>query len=120
MHEFAIGEALVTAVLTELDALDPPPSRLLSARVVVGAMRQVVPEYLAFAYEVLTRDTPAAGSALLVEHVPITARCDACGWEGALELGIFLCQACGSPTLTQLTGMELYLAKLEVTFDDPA
>jgi hydrogenase nickel incorporation protein HypA/HybF len=119
MHEFAIGEALVQAVLAELAALQPP-ARLVSVRVVVGAMRQVVPEYLDFAYEVLTRDTPAAGSALIVEAQPITARCDACDWEGALEPGIFLCPGCAGTQLTQVTGMELHLDKLEVEYDDPA
>lgn len=119
MHEFAIGEALVQAVLTELAAVEPP-GRLISVRVVVGAMRQVVPEYLDFAYEVLTRDTPAAGSALVVSLQPITARCEACGWDGELEPGIFLCQACAGTQLTQLTGMELYLDKLEVECDDRA
>jgi hydrogenase nickel incorporation protein HypA/HybF len=120
MHEFAIGETLVHAVLTELAAVEPPPARLLSARVVVGAMRQVVPDYLQFAYEVLTKETPAAGSTLCVEARPITARCQACDWQGELELGIFLCGACGAPNLTQLTGMELYLDRLEVEYDDGA
>ncbi|HOF88283.1 MAG TPA: hydrogenase maturation nickel metallochaperone HypA [Armatimonadota bacterium] len=120
MHEFAIGEALVSAVLSELAAVQPPPARLTRVRVVVGAMRQVVPEYLEFAYEVLTQETPAAGSALEIRALPITVRCHACHWEGTVELGVFLCGACGAADLAPLTGMELYLDQLEVEHDDPA
>lgn len=116
MHEFAIGEELVKTVLEELGRLSPP-CRLRTARVVVGAMRRVIPEHLRFAYEVMTRDTPAAGSSLAITVVPVTALCLDCGWEGQVDEMLFLCKNCGAVNLKTLQGMELFLDQLEVEDD---
>jgi hydrogenase nickel incorporation protein HypA/HybF len=118
MHEFAIGEELVKAVLGEMERLTPPPRNLRSVRVVVGALRRVSPEHLRFAYEVLTRDTPAAGAALEVTMVPVTALCRDCGWQGEIDEMLFLCQDCGAANLQTLQGMELFLDRLEVEYSD--
>lgn len=118
MHEFAIGEELVKAVLGEMGRLTPPPRNLRSVRVVVGALRRVSPEHLRFAYEVLTRDTPAGGAALEVTTVPVTALCRDCGWQGEIDEMLFLCQDCGAANLKTLQGMELFLDRLEVEYSD--
>ena len=119
MHEFGIGEELVKAVLEEMNRLVPPPRALQRVRVVVGALRRVTPEHLLFAYEVLTRDTPAAGSALDVVLMPVTVSCRNCGWQGETNDMIFICHDCGGTDLQTLHGMELYLDRLEVEENDP-
>lgn len=118
MHEFAIGEELVKAVLGEVARLKPPPRTVQSVRVVVGALRRVSPEHLLFAYEVLTRDTPAAGSALEIAVAPVTASCRDCGWRGRIDDWMFICHDCGAANLETLHGMELHLDRLEVEYDD--
>lgn len=118
MHEFAIGEELVKAVLEEMKRLTRPPRNLRSVGVVVGALRQLSPEHLRFAYEVLTRDTPAAGSALEITTMPVTALCRDCGWQGEIDGMPFLCQDCGAVNLQTLHGMELFLDRLEVEYSD--
>jgi hydrogenase nickel incorporation protein HypA/HybF len=121
MHEFSICETLVTAVLDELDRLNADgPHRLLKTRVVAGRLRQIVPENLKFAYEVLTADTPAAGSALEVRITAAVARCGACGWEGEMEDFLVRCGRCGGTDIEWRSGMELYLDTLEVDTDAPA
>ena len=115
MHEFAIGEELVRAVLEEQARVTP--GRLTGVRVVVGALRQVIPQHLAFAYEVLTRDTPADESTLEIVQEPVTATCRACGWHGQLDDLPFLCPQCDALDLERHNGMELYLDRLEVEYD---
>ena len=119
MHEFSICERIVEAVLGELADLQRPCARLCNARVVVGGLHQIVPDYLSFAYDVLTRDTAAEGSALQICVTPVVARCRTCDWEGEIDLPIFRCAACQSLNLDMLRGKELYLEHLEVE-DDPA
>lgn len=116
MHEFSIAEALVKAVAEELAKLEPPPGRLKRVRVVIGDMRQVVPDTLAFAYETLVKDTPATGSVLEIQPQPITARCRDCSWAGKIEGHVFCCKECDSANVEILTGKELYLSNLE--FDE--
>lgn len=119
MHEFGIGEELVSAVVTELGRFTPPP-RLRSVRVVVGGLRQIVPENLAFAYDVLSRDTAAAGSELEIVELPLRGECTGCGWQGDIRDAVFQCDACGAFTIRTLGGMELYLDALEIEQEEPA
>ncbi|MHB0936921.1 MAG: hydrogenase maturation nickel metallochaperone HypA/HybF [Armatimonadota bacterium] len=113
MHEFGIGQELVAAVVSELGRFTPPP-RLQKVRVVVGGLRQVIPDNLLFAYEVLSRDTPAAGSVLEIETLPLRGECADCGWQGEITLPVFQCGACRAYAVRTLGGMELYLDSLEI------
>lgn len=115
MHEFSICESIVRAVLEELQRHGGPDRvRLVSARIVVGRLRQIVPETLRFAYEVFTRETAAAGSALEIRTVPATAECRACGWKGEISGAAFVCESCGGVDLDARGGTELHLESLEV------
>ena len=118
MHEFGICERIVEGVLEELNRVDPPP-RLIKSRLVVGRLHQLIPEHMRFAYEVLTRDTPAAGSELEVIVKPITGRCRACGWEGEIEPPFFRCGECKERAIETIGGRELYLDSLEIETDEP-
>jgi len=113
MHEFGIGQELVAAVVSELERFSLSP-RLHKVRVVVGGLRQIIPDNLLFAYEVLSRDTPAAGSALEIETLPPRGECAECGWQGEIALPVFQCGACGAFAVRTLGGMELYLESLEI------
>jgi len=114
MHELSICQSLVGAVIEELGRARPAPGRLVAARIVVGALHQVVPENMTFAYEILTRDTMAAGSRLDIRWVPVSAKCHSCGWSGGIEVPLFLCASCNSGDLELLTGRELFLENLEI------
>ena len=117
MHELAIGESLVETVVDEMGRLDPP-RRLVRVRVVAGALRQIVPEYLMFAYEQLSKGTLAEGSALELVRRPVTCTCSACGWRGERADGVFRCEECGSTDVEMTGGTELYLESLEVDDDE--
>lgn len=90
------------------------PGAVEQVTVAAGALRQITPDSLALYYELLTRDTPAAGSRLQVRQVPITARCRACGWEGPVELPVFRCGGCNDPGIDVLTGRELLVESMQV------
>ncbi|MCX6995739.1 MAG: hydrogenase maturation nickel metallochaperone HypA [Kiritimatiellaeota bacterium] len=114
MHEISICQNLVAAVLEELTRRQVPPGALRAVGVVAGQQHQLVPEALVFAYELLTKNTPAAGARLDLRLLPLEARCPACGWRGALAPPVFLCGACGQAGIELLGGHELYLESLEV------
>ena len=114
MHEFSICEGVVDAALEEMRKLDPPPARLRRARIVAGALRQIVPDAMTFAFEVLTKGTPAEGATLEIVNSPITARCRECGWQGEIQDMRFQCSACGAVALALTGGDELYLESLEI------
>jgi hydrogenase nickel incorporation protein HypA/HybF len=113
MHEVSICQGLVKVVLDELTQRAIGAGRLKRVRVVAGQLHQLVPDSLTFAYELLTRDTPAAGSQLDLRMPPLLAQCPGCGWNGAIEPPVFLCEACGAGV--EITGGdELFVEALEI------
>lgn len=116
MHEMSICQGIVEAVVEEMGRLDPPPERLIRVRVVVGALHQIVPEYLCDAWKLLTSDTPAAGSELELAFKPVRGRCRAgdCGWEGEITPPIFQCPTCEAFDIELESGKELYLDRMEI------
>ncbi len=117
MHEFAICQQIVTAAVAEVERLDPQPTRVASIRVVIGALHQIVPDYLQGAYEVLTKETGLAGSALELCFLPVTVQCGDCGWIGPIDPPVFSCGQCGEFHVDVQQGQELYLDRLEVEND---
>ncbi len=118
MHEYSMAKGLVEAVMGEVAAMRPRPRRVLRVRVSVGELRQVVPEFFRDAFRRLAQDTVAAGSELVLETVPLRARCRECGWEGRIRPDEFRCGGCGSWDIELTAGMELALTGLRVEFDE--
>ena len=114
MHEVSICQGLVRVVLDELTQRAIGAGRLKRVCVVAGQMHQLVPDALTFAYELLTRDTPAAGSQLELRVPPLDATCKNCGWRGAIEPPVFLCTVCGAGVAIN-GGDELFVEELEIS-----
>ena len=111
MHELSIARQLLDIVAEA--AAQHELKRVRRLRVVVGALGNVVPEALEFAFDVAGEGTIAAGAELEIVEVPVTVRCNACSAESRLEDFAFLCPACGSLDVTVLKGNELYLDSIE-------
>jgi len=115
MHEFSICEQIVQHVLKCLQQI--PSARLISVKVVIGCFRQVHPEYLIDAYNILTKGTKAEGSVLHVEISFAHAKCKQCGWQGKLNSITYTCTECGAQQLEFNGGMECYIESLEISED---
>ena len=83
-------------------------------RVRIGDLAGVVQEALEFAWEALAEGTPAAGSKLAIERVPIACYCETCAKEFAARAMAYRCPACGKPSATLRRGRELELISIEV------
>jgi hydrogenase nickel incorporation protein HypA/HybF len=120
MHELAVAQAIVAAA--ERHAEGRPVSVV---RVRVGRLRQVVPEYLSFYFEVASKETICEGAELEWERVPSLLRCSACGaeWDPApppaREQGQlivrFRCPECESADHQVVSGDELVVESIDVT-----
>jgi hydrogenase nickel incorporation protein HypA/HybF len=109
VHELSIAEAVVG--VAERHAAG---RRVGAVDVRVGALRQVVPSALEFAFEVVTQGTTLEGAELRIETVPAVGRCGACGAEGQLDWFPFACEACGSVDMELVSGEELLVEAIEV------
>jgi hydrogenase nickel incorporation protein HypA/HybF len=114
MHELSIAEALVDIVERHARG-----RRVVEVEVRAGALRQVVPDALAFAFELVARGTVADGARLVLDEVPAAGRCRRCGAETEQDAFPLACGACGSWELDVTRGEELCVEAL-VCDDEPA
>ncbi|MGN6380648.1 MAG: hydrogenase maturation nickel metallochaperone HypA [Gaiellales bacterium] len=109
MHELAIAEALVDVVCEHAAG-----RRVERVEVRVGHLRQVVPEALEFAFELVARETVAEGAELAIERVPVRIACNACGAESELDWFPLACTRCAGMDVEVIAGQELTVEALEV------
>ena len=110
MHELSVCGAIADIV-----------SRYAAGRAVrvinvrVGQLRQIVPDTLAYCWELVSAQTPLAGSRISVESVPARLRCRACGHVtdvGAVP--VFACGGCGGFDAEVVSGEEFLVTSLEL------
>ena len=120
MHELSVVQAIVATA--ERHAGGRP---VAVVRVRVGRLRQVVPEYLGFYFEVASKETICEGAELEWERVDSRLACSECGaeWDPAPpparsgdELIVrFRCPECESADHRVVSGDELAVESLDVT-----
>ena len=109
MHELSIAGFVLDVALQNAAG-----QRVTRVELQVGRLRQVVPDALSFAFELLARGTAAEGATLAIEDVGIVGACRACGEESP-QAGLPLrCAACGGLALAVLRGEELSVQWLEL------
>jgi hydrogenase nickel incorporation protein HypA/HybF len=108
MHELSLCQAIAERVSSRAD-----PGSLRRVVVRVGHLRQVVPDALAFSWQVLTDGTELDGCELEIEHVPATVHCAACDLTTTLDTPVLACRHCGSVSVELRTGEELLIVSLE-------
>lgn len=111
MHEFTLIKNIFDVIIKS--AKDNNLHRITVVRLKVGALRQVVPEFLQFAFEIAAKDTIAAGAKLEVEYIPITVLCRSCGARSTVSEHTYLCSRCESSDLEILTGKEVVIDSIE-------
>lgn len=80
----------------------------------VGRMRQIEPEVFAFAFASASEGTNIEGAEISMIEMPIIFRCHNCKASSDTEDFRFVCPACGSSDVDQLSGMEFVIESIEV------
>lgn len=113
MHELSIVSSVVESVTETLEKY--PGARVIEVRLKVGALAAVIEDSLQFCYGIAIEDTPLAGSRLVVNLVPVSVHCAACGADGPIEsLRSFRCPSCGEPASDIRHGRELEIEAIEI------
>ena len=113
MHELSIAQSVVSTVRGALGE-----RRVLAVTLRVGPLAGVQPEALAFGWDVVTHGTSLAGSRLVVERVPVAARCSRCDAESEhVTPPPLRCPACDATCLPLGDGRTLEVGSVEVEDD---
>ncbi len=105
MHEFSIAEAIVRTSEEVLRANGGGKAEKVHLR--IGELRQVVPDALTFAFDILKEDTLLADASLEWETAPAQVRCRSCGTEYHPRDVFWECPSCGAIGAEVVAGEEL-------------
>jgi hydrogenase nickel incorporation protein HypA/HybF len=108
MHELGVALELVDALADRAGG-----ARVQRVVLEVGVLSSVLPDALAFCFELATRGTPVEGAHLELRAVPGHARCRSCGAELRPERMAARC-GCGAYDLEWLSGEALEIVEMEV------
>jgi hydrogenase nickel incorporation protein HypA/HybF len=111
MHEFGIIQNIFK-VIEDVAA----KNQLRSVNKVVlriGGLRQVVPEFLRFAFETISKGTIAENAELIITEVPIKVKCHACAKEYVVKQRIYVCPECNEGKCEVLSGKEIMVESIE-------
>ncbi len=111
MHEFSIMQNLLKII--EKEAKANSLSKVNGITVKIGKLRQVVPEFIEFAFATIAKDTIADGAKLNIESIPITIHCEKCNKDYPVIEDTYTCPDCDSLDIKVITGKEIILASIE-------
>ncbi|UKY54413.1 hydrogenase maturation nickel metallochaperone HypA [Streptomyces inhibens] len=111
MHEMSIALAIVDQV--ESAARPAGATTVSGVRLQVGELAGVVPDALAFSFELACAGTVLEGAELVTERVSARARCGACAdtWPVGMPPQLS-CPGCGGATAELLSGRELQIVSV--------
>jgi hydrogenase nickel incorporation protein HypA/HybF len=114
VHELSVSSAVVDTVVRHAAG-----RKVTGVHLRVGRLRQVVPDSLAFYFEIVSRDTVCEGAVLEQELVPARLRCEDCGTEWEAQAAAFRCPACAGAAVEVVSGDELEVETIDVETETP-
>lgn len=105
MHELALSRSIVELV-TESAARENM-RKVTRIVVEIGAGAAVEPSSLSFCFDIAARQTVAEGAVLVIDEVPLRAKCLHCGCRFSPGALYDACPDCGSHERDWLGGQEL-------------
>jgi hydrogenase nickel incorporation protein HypA/HybF len=109
VHELSLCSAIADTVISNAGG------RTVSCvRVRIGAYRQVVPDTLAFCWEMQTAGTELAECELVLTTVSAVVACNTCGEPTTLDSPILLCGSCDGADVRLVAGEEFLIESIDV------
>lgn len=117
MHEMGIAMEVIDIVRASIPE-DAVGARVARINLKIGKLSAVVPESLRFCFNVATEGTELEGTELVIDEVPVEARCNQCGHQWVVEQPVFICPGCQARGIDLLSGRELDIDSIELLEED--
>ena len=108
MHELAITQSVVDTIAERTSG-----AQVTLVRLDIGKLSGVVPDAVAFCFDLVANGTPLEGAKLEISEPSGQAHCRTCSTEFEIDSLILLCP-CGSADVDVLAGRELAIRSVEV------
>lgn len=111
MHELAVTQSLLELALKHARATNAV--RITDIHIVMGELSTNVDDSVQFYWDLIAKDTPAAGATLHFKRIPAELQCQACHASFPPD-DEYLCPQCGGAQLKVIAGEEFYLDAIDV------
>lgn len=113
MHELPVTQGILDVILKA--AAGNQARRISAVHLVVGELSSIVDDSVQFYFDVLSRDTIAAGAALHFRRIAATATCRDCAHTYAMRAPLDpACPRCGGTHVQVSGGREFYVESIDV------
>jgi hydrogenase nickel incorporation protein HypA/HybF len=110
MHELSLAGAIAGIVTRAAGG-----RAVTAVDIDCGALRQVVPDTLAYCWGLVVEATPLAGADLRIRQIPATLACRDCGADTVVDrLPLLRCQHCQSVNVSLTSGEEFLVRSIDV------
>lgn len=113
MHEYPVTQGILHVAIAS--AQQNNASRITDIHLVIGALASIVDDSVQFYFDILSRDTLAAGAALHFRREPAQATCWDCGHAFSVEPPLpTACPSCDGGRLHVSGGREFFVESIEI------
>jgi hydrogenase nickel incorporation protein HypA/HybF len=109
VHELSICNSMIGIVREHAAGRE-----VRAVHVRIGAMRQIVPDTLAYCWSLVTEQSDLEGAELRVERIPAKIRCTGCGHEQVLDALAMVCTSCSGHAVDLVEGDEFLITSLDL------
>ena len=112
MHELSITQSILSTVLEQAEVNHA--DTITKVNITLGELSGIVDECVKFYFELLSKDTIAAGASLFFDRPPTKLRCRKCSNTFSPDNHSWVCPSCGDPSIEIVSGRECYISSIEV------
>jgi hydrogenase nickel incorporation protein HypA/HybF len=112
MHELSVTQSIINISCQEAEKHEA--EKVKEIKILVGELSGLIPESIQYYFDIASRGTRVEGAKLNIEKVPISVKCNDCGFEAAMDRNSYCCKNCGSLNIKIVKGTEFLIQSLEV------
>jgi hydrogenase nickel incorporation protein HypA/HybF len=112
MHELSVTQSLLEIALRHAERAGA--RQIIRLNLVIGELSSIVDDSVQFYWDIVSRDTIAAGAELHFERVPGTLRCLGCDHAFPLNDRDYTCPMCGGAQVVAAGGDDFRLDSIEI------
>ncbi len=112
MHEVSVAQNIVEIVIMESEKAEA--EKVTQVILSIGSLAGIENEALLFAWDMVTKNTLAEGSSLVIEDIPGIAECQNCQHQFRTDDYFSVCDKCGDYKTDIIKGKELQVKSIVI------
>ena len=110
MHEYSVAQSILDIALRHADGA----KRISNIYLVIGQLSSFVDESVQFYWEMMSKETIAAGSTLHFRRIPAQLHCRSCQKSYGLDGKHAVCPSCGGADVEVIAGDEFFVEAIDI------